>query len=444
MKFTHNNCEYELIILHLAGSRLYGNSTPASDVDLRGVFIAPKETKLGLLGAVQQIEGISVCDSLIKAGLNIERTEDICLYELNRFAQLFADNNPNVCDTGCFDYNNPNYTRYINDKGKELIDNRFLFLSSKLKFTFSGYAISQLTKIRNRDKYLTQYPDVSKVLDVISKAYDSDLIDWNWICNNFGGAVAEFVCTTESAQSNRKLDDTITWDSFKTYTIENTTDLHDGFNIDNYRIPRLIDYANAKDLKGKRYNLGERYDVCQGQYMTYFLHNSASFRTFSPSMLAIYTEGTGVFTPEGKLRSSEPEHIGEFVCLLSIDQMKYKSDKDFNAAMWEWKCKRNETRSAMEAEFGIDLKNLSHLWRLMTKAKEILLTGDYKPELVWDELKTLKGIRDGSLYGKESYDFAIKFAEENDKELDELYKTTKLQKKPDIKRINDLVLRLQD
>lgn len=174
-----------------------------------------------------------------------------------------------------------------------------------------------------------------------------------------------------------------------------------------------------------------------------FLYKEASFRTFSPSMLAIYTGGCGIFTPEGKLRSQEPEHIGDFVCLLSVDQMKYKADKDFNAAMWEWKCKRNEARSALEAEFGIDLKNLSHLWRLMTKAKEILQTCDYKPELVGDDLKTLKGIRDGSLYGKDSYDFAIKFAEENDRELDELYKTTKLPKKADMIGINKLVLRLQ-
>ena len=441
MILNYKGFNVEIILLSVNGSRLYGNFTDKSDYDYRGVFIADKSTKLGLIGKIDQIEDPDFFKELNnKYKLNMKDFSDCICYELNRFATLAADANPNIFDILC---TNENKCLYINDKGKELIDNRFLFLSSKLKFTFSGYAISQLTKIRNRDKYLTQYPDVSKVLDQIKTTYENKLIDWNWICNNFGGSVAEFVCAGESAQKNIKLPETIPWDSFKKY-MEQSTDLHEYFDIDAYRIPQIIDYSNAKDLKGKRYNLEERYDVCEGQYMTYFLHNSASFRTFSPSMLAIYTEGNGIFTPEGKLKSSEPEHVGEFVCLLAIDQMKYKSDKDFNAAMWEWKCKRNETRSAMEAEFGIDLKNLSHLWRLMTKAKEILLTGDYKPELIGDDLKTLKGIRDGSLYGKESYDFAIKFAEENDKELDELYKTTKLQKKPDIKRINDLVLRLQN
>ena len=444
MKFTHNSAEYELILLHLAGSKLYGNSTPQSDTDYRGIFLASKETKLGILGSVQQLEGIEVYKSLKKAGLDLAETEDICIWELNRFVDLAAQNNPNVCDTLCFDYNNPKYTVYINEKGKEIIDNRKLFLSSKLKFTFSGYAISQLAKIKSRDKYLNKYPDVSRVLAFIKEQYGRS-IDWDWTCNNFGGQVAEYVSEfKETAQNHTELSITVSWEDFKEWSgIE---------DIDRYRIPQLLSYCHAKDLKGKQIYLAsyqwdpERYyteglneDYCLKE----FLQTKASFRPFSPSMLAIYTEGTGIFTANGKLKSAEPEHIGEFICLLSIDQMKYKADKDFNAAMWEWKCKRNETRSAMEAEFGIDLKNLSHLWRLMTKAKEIMITGDYNPELVGEELKTLKGIRDGSLYGKDSYDFAIKFAEENDKELDELYKVTKLPKKADMIGINKLVLKLQ-
>lgn len=434
MTFTHNGTEYELLLLHLAGSKLYGNSTPQSDTDYRGVFIAPKETKLGLIGKVEQIEGKDVWKSLVKAGLKLEETDDIVIYELNRFAQLASDNNPNIMDTLCVPKDK---CLYINYKGEELIDNRKLFLSSKLKFTFSGYAISQLSKIKNRDKYLVKFPDVSKVLDYIKYKWENKEIDWDWICKNISGDVAAFI-TGETAQKHTYISKVNypTWDSFA-YESEIV-------DIDKYRRPQLINYVNAKDLKGKSYKLGERYDFCDGDYLTYFLHKKASFREFSPSMLAIYTEGDGIFTPEGKLKSAHPEHIGEFVCLLGIDQMKYKSDSDFTQAMWEWKCKRNEARSAMEAEFGIDLKNLSHLWRLMTKAKEILVTGDYNPVLEGEELAILKGIRDGSLYGKESYDFAIKFAEENDKELNELYKTTSLQKKPDIKKINELVLRLQD
>lgn len=453
MKFTHNNAEYDLILLHLAGSKLYGNSTPQSDTDLRGIFIAPKETKLGLLGAVEQLEGIDVYKSLKNAGLELEETQDIVIYEISRFAKLAADSNPNIFDTLCFDYTNAKYTVYIDDRGKELIDNRKLFMSSRLKFTFSGYAISQLAKIKNRDKYLVKYPHVSDVLKEVKECYDNKFIDFTWICNNFGGVVADFV-TGESPQNNKHLEKCISWDEFKSLVEDGrkVVNLNQIQDIDMYRIPQLFNYCNAKNLRGKKLEMNswamvntEAFDgiAYEGLTIEKLLRTRASFRTFSPSMLAIYTEGTGIFTSNGKLKSAEAEHIGDFICLLSIDQMNYKAEKDFNAAMWEWRCKRNEARSAMEADFGVDLKNLSHLWRLMTKAKEILITSDYKPELVGDDLKTLKGIRDGSLYGKDSYDFALVFAEENDAELNELYKTTLLPKKADMVGINNLVLKLQ-
>lgn len=441
MKFTHNNTEYELILLHLAGSKLYGNSTPQSDTDYRGVFIAPKETKLGLIGKVEQLEGKDVWKSLAKAGLKLEETDDIVIYELNRFATLASDNNPNIMDTLCFDYNKSEFTIYASDKGKELIDSKSLFLSSKLKFTFSGYAISQLSKVRSRDKYLTKYPRISEVLDYIKSKWLNNEIDWDWICRNFGGEVAAFI-TGETAQKHTFIPKVNypTWDSFK-----EDSGIED---IDRYRIPQMISYCHAKDLKGKSQDLNCRNYVPDTYYheknleeltLQQFLYESAAFREFSPSMLAIYTGGNGIFTVEGKLKSSPPEHIGEFVCLLSIDQNKFKSDRDFNTAMWEWKCKRNEARSELEKQYGYDTKNVSHLVRLMEQAKCILKTGDYNPTLSGERLQLVKDTR----AGKFTYEEVIKYAEENDKELDELYKVTTLQKKPDIKRINNLVLKLQ-
>ena len=170
-----------------------------------------------------------------------------------------------------------------------------------------------------------------------------------------------------------------------------------------------------------------------------FLQTKAAFRTFSPSMLAIYTDGKGIFTQEGKLKANDPEKIGDFVCLLSIDQNNYKAEKDFNAAMWEWKCKRNEKRSELEAKFGYDTKNVSHLVRLMEQAKDILINCYYEPSLTGERLQLVKDVR----AGKFTYEEVLKYADDTDKELDELYKTTKLQKKPDIKKINELVLKLQ-
>ena len=431
MKVVYNGYEIEVIMLGVSGSRLYGNETEESDWDYRGVFIADKATKLGLIGKVEQISEPNFFRELDKKyNLGLKDFSDCLIYELNRFAELCADANPNIFDILCTPTDK---CIYINDKGKELLDNKHLFLSSKLKFTFSGYAISQLNKVRSRDKYLTKYPDVSKVLDYIKSLYGKT-IDWDWVCNNFGGQVAEYVSDFKETAQNHTCVTKVnypTWDSFK---------IESGFeDLDRYRVPRLIDYCNAKDLKGKSYNLKERYDFTGNISLSDFLYEKAAFRTFSPSMLAIYTDGKGIFTQEGKLKANDPEKIGDFVCLLSIDQNNYKAEKDFNAAMWEWKCKRNEKRSELEAKFGYDTKNVSHLVRLMEQAKDILINCYYEPSLTGERLQLVKDVR----AGKFTYEEVLKYADDTDKELDELYKTTKLQKKPDIKKINELVLKLQ-
>lgn len=430
MKFFHNNNEYELIVLNLAGSKLYGNSTPSSDTDYRGVFIASKDSKLGILGTVEQLEGVDVWKSLVAAGLDLTPTDDIVIYELNRFIALAIDNNPNIMDTLCFDYNNPEFTVYVNEKGKELIDNKHLLISSKLKFTFSGYAISQLQRIKSHGKWLTQFPDINDVLAEIKEAFNNSFIDFNWICDNFGGQVAEKV-TGETPQKNTKLENTLTWTQFKNVVNESRKVLNlKELDFDMYRVPRLIDYCHPKDLKGKQLELNDLRETLQ---------NTASFRTMSPSMLVIYTDGKGIFSKEGNLKANDPETIGEFVCLLSIDQNKYKSDKDYINKLWEWKCNRNEKRSELEEKFGYDTKHASHLVRLMESAKDILKTNTYNPTLTGDRLQLVKDVR----AGKMSYDEILEYAEKLDLELNEEYKKSTLQKKPDVKKVNELVLRLQ-
>lgn len=447
MKFTHNNNEYELIMLHTAGSRLYGNSTPESDWDYRGVFIASPETKLGILGTVEQLEGKDVYNSLVQAGLKLEETDDIVIYELNRFVKLAIENNPNIMDTLCYDYTNPDFTIYVNDKGKELIDNKGLFISSKLKFTFSGYAISQLARIKGHGKWLSKYPFINDVYAEIKEVHHNKFIDFDWICDNFGGQVAEKV-TGETPQKNTKLEKCINWDTFKNIVNKGRLILgHSEINLDEYRIPRLINYCYPKDLKGKRLNMNSwavinsdyNNAAYEGLTIEELLKTRASFRSISPSMLIIYTEGKGIFSKEGNLKANDPEHIGEFVCLLSIDQNKYKSDKDYINNLWQWKCNRNNKRNELEEKYGYDTKHASHLVRLMQGVKDILMIGTYNPTLSGDRLQLIKDVRAGCM----SYDEIIKYSESMDKELDELYKTTKLQKKPEVKKINELVIKLQ-
>lgn len=441
MKFKFNNNEYELILLSVAGSHLYGNSRPTSDVDYRGVFVASNDTKLGLIGKVEQVEGKNTLDlyyALVAAGVKgIEETTDIVLYELNRFCELAIDNNPNIMDLLCYDYTNPSYTKYINSKGIKLLESKHLFLSSKLKHTFSGYAMAQLKRIKGHNKWINQFPHTDVVLARLQERFDGGYIDFDWICDNFGGPVAEKI-TKEKPQSNTKLNSVDTWEEF--CTRYNDSDV----NFNEYRLPRLISFCHPKDLKAKPLKMtdlvyvGNEPLIIDESSVTigHFLNKYASFRTHSPSMLTVYTDGKGIFSKEGNLKSNDPEVVGNFVCLLAIDHNNYKATKDHINAMWDWKCKRNEKRSELEEKFGYDTKHASHLVRLMEGCKDILDTGVYTPTLTGDRLKFVNDVRNGEY----AYEWVVEYAEKLDADLDVKYKTTSLQKAPNTKKINEVLL----
>lgn len=115
----------------ISGSRAYGLQTPTSDTDIKGVFILPKN----------QFYGIDYFGQI-----NNE-TNDIVYYELKKFIELCAKNNPNILEMlntpeDCILYKHP----LFEDIKKEL------FLSKLCKDTFANYAFTQIKKARGLNK----------------------------------------------------------------------------------------------------------------------------------------------------------------------------------------------------------------------------------------------------------------------------------------------------
>jgi len=345
-------------------------------------------------------------------------------------------------DMLCFDYTNEKNALYLSEKGKELLDSKDLFMSTKLKHTFSGYAMSQLNRIRGHNKWMTQFPGTDVVLLWADEMFKKKRVDYNWLTDNLGGSVAEKV-TGETSQENVSLprESLMTWEQF----VDRINQAIENYN--RYRVPRLVDYMTAYDLTHTKLDMTDLVYVnnepllLDGGSVTlkHFLNNNASFRKFGESVLAVYTDGNGLFGREGNLKANDSEYLGEFVCLVSVNHNQYKADKDHVNKMWNWKCNRNEKRSALEEKHGYDTKHASHLVRLMEGARDILSTGKYTPELSGDRLKFVQDVRNGEY----TYEWLLNYAEELDKSLEKDYKNSGLQKKPNHKKVNELVLKLQ-
>jgi predicted nucleotidyltransferase len=158
MKF---NLKKHTVLLTVAGSRAYNMSLENSDVDLKGVAVSPKEMRNGFLHKFEQADGkeqMKVFNNLLS---DVERDKseegelEGCVYEIRKFFRLAANSNPNILDAlFCRDEE----VRYANDIGKALREAADDFVSAKCRWTFGGYAISQLKRIKLHRGYLLSPP----------------------------------------------------------------------------------------------------------------------------------------------------------------------------------------------------------------------------------------------------------------------------------------------
>lgn len=128
------------------GSHAYGLNTPTSDEDFKGICIKPRDYYTGFLFNFEQQEHMASKSEGV----------DSVVYSIDKFARLAADCNPNIIEILFCDDND---ILKIDEFGEELRSMRKLFLSQKAKHTFSGYAVSQVKRLKTHRGYLMNPPD---------------------------------------------------------------------------------------------------------------------------------------------------------------------------------------------------------------------------------------------------------------------------------------------
>ena len=126
-----------MLVKHLAGSLAYGTNLPTSDVDYRGIFCADPVNVRTPFFVIRETED--------------EEEEDTKFYELAHFMKLCLDCNPNIIETLWVDDEDIEFRTPAYDLLRE---HRHRLLSSKLAFTFSGYALAQLKRIKGHNKWI--------------------------------------------------------------------------------------------------------------------------------------------------------------------------------------------------------------------------------------------------------------------------------------------------
>lgn len=133
---SNEHLKDKIIFLTLGGSYSYGTNVEGSDVDVRGCALNSRSDILGMSNFEQVVN----------------EATDTTIYSFNKLVSLLVNCNPNTIEMlGC----KPEHYFLMTDIGREMIDNRKMFLSRRAVHSFGGYANQQLRRLENalaRDK----------------------------------------------------------------------------------------------------------------------------------------------------------------------------------------------------------------------------------------------------------------------------------------------------
>lgn len=148
----NSHLKNNIILLGLGGSYAYGTNIENSDLDIRGVALNSKSEIL----TNENFEQF------------INNETDTTIYSFNKIITLLTNCNPNTIELLGL---KPEHYLFTSSIGQELLNNKKLFLSKKIIYSFGGYANQQLRRLDNKAVRLVKQSEKEQhILNSINNA----------------------------------------------------------------------------------------------------------------------------------------------------------------------------------------------------------------------------------------------------------------------------------
>ena len=375
------------LLLVIRGSHAYGTNIETSDTDYAGVFIQSQEDIFGF-NYKEQIN---------------DDTNDTVIYEIKRFLQLLASNNPTVLELlntpkDCIIYKDPIFDL--------VLENRDKFITKVCAKSFGGYGKMQIQKAKGQNKKQNWEKD---------KVTRKDVLD--------------FVYVIEGSKS-------IPWKKWNGDSIERY--------IYDEKFCGVVNVPNARDVYAVYFD--ERAALCHSEVYSEEYRNKLKQELKEKG----YPMGLGY---KGLVKTGEGENVAESnalrlssipkgeepICNIVYNKDGYSEHcKDFKSYE-DWLANKNDARWVDVKSHGqkIDGKNMMHSRRLMDMAREIALGLGINVRR--DNAQELIDIRKGKI----DLQTLIEQVESEIVEIDELFANSNLPDKVDESFVNEILIKIR-
>ena len=368
------------LYLVIRGSHAYGTNLPSSDTDYSGVFVQNLDSILGM-SYVDQIN---------------DDKNDIVIYELRRFLELLAKNNPTVLELlntpeDCVVYKHPLFDKILQNK-----DN---LLTKICANSFGGYAKEQISKAKGQNKKQNWEKD---------KVNRKDVLDFCYVIEG---------------------EKSIPWKVW-----------NEDFQYDEKFIG-IVNVPNARDIYAVYFD--EIAHMCFSESVPENVRESAKYLRKESELSmgfgykGLVKTGEGATSAESnQLRLSSIPKGETPICIITYNKDGYTQHCNDYKYYQTWLEQRNEQRWVDVESHGqkIDGKNMMHCRRLMDMAREI---AEGKGIIVRrPNAQELIDIRQG----KVDLQTLIDHVESEIKEIDLLYKDSTLPEKVDMNLVEQILI----
>lgn len=371
------------------GSHSYGTNLPTSDDDYKGFAIPPKAYWHGYAKRFEQAE--------------FKGDPDMVVYDIRKFFKLAADCNPSIIEVL---FTDPSDHQIVHPLGAVVLQNRDLFISRKAKFTFSGYAVSQLKKIKSHYKWISNPPKAPPTREEF-------------------GLPERTVIPQDQLQAAQSM-------------IKKQID-HWNVPIDELDPAQVIAVQERFAEALAKIEIGYRAQVVallekEANGMSSSLGPGHGYSPYADGQRSGVRHAAAVVKrlPGANLERVAGNLLGfddNFLDLLDRER-GYRNKMEEWRSYQTWLATRNEKRSELERKWGYDTKHGMHLVRLMRMGVEIMEGRGVvvkRPDA--DELLAIRN-------GLWKYEDLLQWAESQEKRLDELYVTSPLPKSPPVTKLD--------